>query len=150
MKSFANLIKTLDSTNKTSVKVDALATYFKIASPEDKVWAIAILSHRRPPRPVNTTLLRLWANELANIPLWLFEESYHIVGDLAETIALIIPSTKDASDKGLSNFLLEIIALKKKAGGREKSVFANQLASAKLLRAFCLYQINYRKFQNRN
>lgn len=121
MKSFANLIKTLDSTNKTTVKVDALATYFKIASPEDKVWAIAILSHRRPPRPVNTTLLRLWANELANIPLWLFEESYHIVGDLAETIALIIPSTKDASDKSLSNFLLEIIALKKKPEAEKKA-----------------------------
>ena len=102
MKNFAELIKTLDSSNKTNVKVDALTTYFKNASDEDKVWTIAILSHRRPPRPVNTTLLRLWANELANIPLWLFEESYHIVGDLAETIALIIPATKEHSDKSLS------------------------------------------------
>ena len=60
MKNFAQLIKTLDSSNKTNVKVDALTTYFKNASPEDKVWTIGILSHRRPPRPVNTTLLRLW------------------------------------------------------------------------------------------
>lgn len=114
MKNFANLIKTLDSSNKTSVKVDALTIYFKNASNEDKVWTIAILSHRRPPRPVNTTLLRLWANELAKIPLWLFEESYHIVGDLAETIALIIPTTKEHSDKSLTEYLQEIIALKKK------------------------------------
>lgn len=114
MKNFAQLIKNLDSSNKTNVKVDALTTYFKNASPEDKVWTIAILSHRRPARPVNTTLLRLWANELANIPLWLFEESYHIVGDLAETIALIIPTTKEHSDKSLTEFLQEIIALKKK------------------------------------
>ncbi|RRJ89360.1 ATP-dependent DNA ligase [Flavobacterium macacae] len=114
MKNFANLIKTLDSSNKTSVKVEALTTYFKNASNEDKVWTIAILSHRRPPRPVNTTLLRLWANELAKIPLWLFEESYHIVGDLAETIALIIPTTKEHSDKSLTEYLQEIIALKKK------------------------------------
>jgi len=114
MKNFANLIKTLDSSNKTSVKVDALTEYFRYASDEDKVWTIAILSHRRPPRPVNTTLLRIWANELANIPLWLFEESYHIVGDLAETIALIIPTTDGHSDKSLTEFLQEMIALKKK------------------------------------
>jgi DNA ligase 1 len=120
MKNFAQLIKTLDSSNKTNVKVDALTTYFKNASPEDKVWTIAILSHRRPARPVNTTLLRLWGNELANIPLWLFEESYHIVGDLAETIALIIPTTKEHSDKSLTEFLQEIIALKKKTDSEKK------------------------------
>ena len=91
MKHFAELIKRLDSTNKTNTKVEALTNYFKEAPDQDKVWTIAILSHRRPPRPVNTTLLRTWASELSNIPLWLFEESYHIVGDLAETIALVIP-----------------------------------------------------------
>ncbi|RZJ72137.1 ATP-dependent DNA ligase [Flavobacterium sp.] len=115
MKNFANLIKALDSSNKTSVKVDALTNYFRNASDQDKVWTIAILSHRRPPRPVNTTLLRLWANELANIPLWLFEESYHIVGDLAETIALVIPATKEHSDKSLTEYMREMIALKKKS-----------------------------------
>lgn len=114
MKNFAELIKALDSSNKTSVKVEALTNYFRSASDQDKVWTIAILSHRRPPRPVNTTLLRIWANELAQIPLWLFEESYHIVGDLAETIALIIPTTTEHSDKSLTEYLKEMIALKKK------------------------------------
>ena len=121
MKNFANLIKALDSSNKTTIKVDALIEYFKNASPEDKVWTIAILSHRRPPRPVNTTLLRLWANELANIPMWLFEESYHIVGDLAETIALIIPTTKEHSNKSLTEYLQEIIALKKKTDEEKRA-----------------------------
>ncbi len=120
MKNFANLIRTLDSSNKTTVKVEALTNYFRTASPKDKVWTIAILSHRRPPRPVNTTLLRLWANELANIPIWLFEESYHIVGDLAETIALIIPSSTEHSDKSLTEYLQEIIALKKKSDEEKK------------------------------
>ncbi|MBF6607714.1 MAG: ATP-dependent DNA ligase, partial [Flavobacterium sp.] len=115
MKNFANLIKALDNSNRTSVKVDALTDYFQHASNQDKVWTIAILSHRRPPRPVNTTLLRIWANELANIPLWLFEESYHIVGDLAETIALVIPTTREHSDKSLTEYLREMIDLKKKA-----------------------------------
>jgi len=120
MKNFAQLIKALDSSNKTNVKVDALTLYFKTASSQDKVWAIAILSHCRPPRPVNTTLLRIWANELANIPSWLFEESYHIVGDLAETIALIIPATKEHSDKSLTEYLQEIIALRKKSDAEKK------------------------------
>ena len=71
MRAFADLIKTLDSTNKTTLKVEALTEYFKNAEDKDKVWTIAILSHRRPPRPVNTTLMREWASELANIPLML-------------------------------------------------------------------------------
>jgi len=99
MKQFAELIKTLDSTNKTTLKVEALAHYLSSASDKDKVWTIAILSHRRPPRPVNTTLMRAWASEFSKIPLWLFEESYHIVGDLAETIALVIPPSEESSEK---------------------------------------------------
>lgn len=120
MKRFADLIKKLDSTNKTTLKVEALAEYFKTAPDKDKVWTIAILSHRRPPRPVNTTLLREWAAELANIPLWLFEESYHIVGDLAETIALVIPHSDDSSEKSLNEFLQEIIELKPKKEAEKK------------------------------
>lgn len=120
MRNFAALIKTLDSSNKTSVKVEALTEYFLHASDPDKVWTIALLSHRRPPRPVNTTLLRLWASELANIPLWLFEESYHIVGDLAETIALIIPDSKEHSEKSLSEYVGEMIALKSKSEAEKR------------------------------
>jgi DNA ligase-1 len=121
MRLFSNLIRILDSTNKTNAKVEALTDYFRQASDSDKVWAIAILSHRRPPRPVNTTLLRLWANDLANIPLWLFEESYHIVGDLAETIGLIIPTSESHTDKSLTTFLTEIIELKKKSEEDKKA-----------------------------
>ncbi|MDX1753944.1 MAG: ATP-dependent DNA ligase [Salinimicrobium sediminis] len=112
MNEFAALIRELDSTNKTTVKVAALTRYFQRVANNDKVWAIAILSHRRPPRPVNTTLLRTFAAELANIPLWLFEESYHIVGDLAETIALVIPPAEESSEKSLTQYLEEIIDLK--------------------------------------
>ncbi|WP_416446311.1 ATP-dependent DNA ligase [Leeuwenhoekiella sp. A16] len=126
MKQFAELIRQIDSTNKTNLKVEALAAYFREANPYDKLWAIAILSHRRPPRPVNTTLLRTWATELANIPLWLFEESYHIVGDLAETIALIIPASEESTDKSLTQFLEEMIALKKKTDEEKREyLFTN-------------------------
>ena len=129
MKNFSQLIKALDSSNKTSVKVDALTDYFRNASDTDRVWTIAILSHRRPPRPVNTTLLRMWATELANIPVWLFEESYHIVGDLAETIALVIPTTKNQSDKSLTEFVEEMISLKKKTDEEKRDyLHSNWLA----------------------
>jgi len=125
MKRFSQLIKTLDSTNKTNVKVKALANYFSAATEKDKVWTIAILSHRRPPRPVNTTLLREWASELANIPLWLFEESYHIVGDLAETIALVVPSDETSTKKSLTQFLQEMIWLKKQSDLDKKAYLFN-------------------------
>ncbi|MUP44812.1 ATP-dependent DNA ligase [Gramella sp. BOM4] len=128
MRRFAELIRTLDSTNKTTLKVEALTEYFREAPGRDKVWTIAILSHRRPPRPVNTTLMREWASELANIPLWLFEESYHIVGDLAETIALIIPASEASSEKSLDQFLQEIIELKSKSEEKKKEyLFENWL-----------------------
>ena len=112
MKAFSKLIKLIDSTNKTNLKVQALAEYLQQADDDDKLWTIAILSHRRPKRPVNTTLLRQWATEISGIPLWLFEESYHIVGDLAETIALIIPTSNEETDKSLSTYIHEIIELK--------------------------------------
>ncbi|MDG1571209.1 ATP-dependent DNA ligase [Robiginitalea sp. M366] len=114
MEAFAHLIRTLDSTNKTNVKVAALAAYFREAPDPDKVWTIAILSHRRPPRPVNTRLLREWAAEMAGIPMWLFEESYHIVGDLAETIALVLPHPENggAPLPSLSEYLEDMVGLK--------------------------------------
>ena len=120
MKQFAQLIRTLDSTNKVNPKVEALAHYFKVARPEDKVWTIALLSHRRPSRPVNTTLLRQWAGEEAGISDWLFEESYHIVGDLAETIALVLPKPTEESSKTLSDFLKDMIVLKAKSEKEKK------------------------------
>ena len=120
LQTFALLIERLDATNKTNQKVAALADYFEEANDEDKLWTIAILSHRRPPRPVNTTLLREYAAELANIPLWLFEDSYHIVGDLAETIALVIPDRAQKTTKPLSTFLQEIIELRSKDDGAKK------------------------------
>ena len=111
MRRFADLFKRLDQTTKTNAKVAALAEYFGEASESDKLWTIALLSGRRPKRTVNATRLREWAAEHAGIPLWLFEESYPIVGDLAETIALILPEPNKGSNKGLTEWINEIRAL---------------------------------------
>ncbi|MEO0665321.1 MAG: ATP-dependent DNA ligase, partial [Pseudomonadota bacterium] len=90
---------------KTTVKVAALADYFRDAPEEDRIWTIALFSGRRPKRAVTTTRLREWAAERAGIPLWLFEEAYPIVGDLAETIALVLPPPAQTSDHSLSHWI---------------------------------------------
>ena len=121
MKTFAQLIQKIDSTNKTNAKVKALKTYFEKAEDKDKVWTIAILSHRRPPRPVNSTQIREYAGELSEIPAWLFEESYHIVGDLAETIALVLPQNNTESEKPLHAYLEDMLSLKSKSDEAKKA-----------------------------
>ncbi len=111
MKRFADLFTALDQTTKTNAKVAALADYFAEAPDDDRLWTIALLSGRRPRRTVTTTLLREWAAERADIPLWLFEEAYPIVGDLAETIALVLPPARGRSDRTLSEWIAEIRGL---------------------------------------
>ena len=69
--------------------------YFAIAPDDDKVWVIAIFSGRRPRRAVNSRLMREWCSEITHYPSWLFDECYHTVGDLAETLALLFPETKE-------------------------------------------------------
>lgn len=93
MKAFAELIHTLGTTTKTNAKLDALVKYFSIAHDKDKVWVIALFSGRRPRRAVNSSQLAGYCIEVAGLPFWLFEESYHTVGDLSETIALLLPET---------------------------------------------------------
>jgi len=120
MKDFVRLFKMVDQTTKTNAKIEALASYFRSARDKDKVWTIALFSHRRPKRTVTTSLLREWAAEYANLPDWLFEESYHIVGDLAETIALILPSPDSESDYSLDSWIKYNIALKDKPEEEKK------------------------------
>lgn len=91
MKLFAQLYTELDQTTRTTVKVQALVAYFRAAAPEDAVWAVRFLTGRKPRQAVPSPLLRRWAAEEAGIPDWLFEACYEVVGDLAETITLVLP-----------------------------------------------------------
>lgn len=97
MKRFAQLFRELDATTKTNTKLAALERYFTDAPPADAAWAVFYLSGGRMKRLVKTSLLREWAAEQAGLPLWLLEECYHHVGDLAETLALILPAPGPAS-----------------------------------------------------
>ena len=111
MKEFAALFRTLDGSTKTNVKVAALADYFRAAPDEDRLWCVALFSGRRPRRAVTTTQLRAWAADHAGIPPWLFEEAYPIVGDLAETIALVLPTARTCHDQSLTHWITSLRAL---------------------------------------
>ncbi len=105
MKEFAELFLALDRTNKTNDKVELLRNYFSHASDADKIWALALFTGRRPSFKVNRTQMQHWAAEQANIPEWLFRESYNSVGDLGETISLILPQHDSLlDDKPLSQW----------------------------------------------
>ena len=111
MKAFAALFAQLDESTKTSVKVAALADYFRTAPDSDKLWTTALFTGRRPKRVITAAKLRLWAAEVAGLPDWLFEESYSIVGDLAETIALVLPPPRATSDESLTDWIMHLRAL---------------------------------------
>ena len=102
MKAFARLYAALDETTKTNEKVAALVDYFRIASPADAAWAVHFLIGRRPKRLIPARRLAELAAERAGVPMWLFEESYDAVGDLAETIALLLPGEGSEMDEPLS------------------------------------------------
>jgi DNA ligase 1 len=107
MKRFARLYTALDETTATNEKVAALASYFAGAPPADAAWAVHFLIGRRPKRLVSSSRLRAWAAEQAGVPDWLFEESYHAVGDLAETITLLLPPHEDSSELSLAYWVEE-------------------------------------------
>src|SRR5437868_1077761 len=89
MRLFTELVNVLGSATKTNDKLGALSHYFSLAADKDKVWVIAIFSGRRPKRTVNGSQLAQWCIEMIGLPAWLFDESYHTVGDLGEAIALL-------------------------------------------------------------
>src|SRR5689334_11376903 len=95
MKAFAQLYTALDETTATNEKVAALVEFFRTAPAEDAAWAVHFLTGRRPKRLVSAPDLRAWAAQEAGIPEWLFEGSYQAVGDLAETITLLLPDAPE-------------------------------------------------------
>lgn len=105
MKRFAQLFNELDASTATNAKVDALKRYFARASDADAAWAVYFLSGGKPRQVVPTAVLRTLAQQRAGIAPWLFDECYQAVGDLAETIAHVLPVTPQLSDVGLAEWV---------------------------------------------
>jgi len=105
MKRFSQLFEELDASTATNAKVDALKRYFDQASDADAAWAVYFLSGGKPRQVVPTGMLSELARQQAGIAPWLFDECYQAVGDLAETIAHVLPMAAETSDVGLAEWV---------------------------------------------
>lgn len=114
MKAFSEMFMQIDQTTSINEKIDALVQYFTIAEEEDAIWCVALLTGRRPKRTVKTNELWTWSGELTGLPEWLQAESYHIVGDLAETISLLLPETENAHSHSLHRIMQDLMDLENK------------------------------------
>jgi DNA ligase-1 len=100
MRRFAALYRRLDRSTATGDKRAALVDYFRDAPPEDAAWALWLLAGGKiggaRAKIAGTNELRDWIAEASGNPPWLVEESYHHVGDLAETLTLLLDDPPEA------------------------------------------------------
>jgi ATP-dependent DNA ligase len=87
---FAALFDAIDRTTSVNAKVAAMRSYFASAPPADAAWAVFFLTGRRLKRLVPSAAIRAWTIEATGIPEWLYDESHAVVGDAAETAALVL------------------------------------------------------------
>jgi DNA ligase-1 len=90
MRKFAALYDAIDSTTSTNAKVAAMARYFSEAPPADAAWAVFFLTGRRLKRLLPYAAIHDWTIAATGLPSWVIEESYSVVGDGAETSALVL------------------------------------------------------------
>jgi DNA ligase-1 len=107
MKAFAELFRRLDETNKTNRKVAALVDYFANAPPDDAAWVLYFLTGNRPKRLLKVRSIAQWCAAEAGVSDWMFDECYEVVGDLAETMALLLPEAASGSDQPLSYWVTQ-------------------------------------------
>ncbi len=117
---FASLIQELGDAGSTQVKIKLLTDYFSVAPDADKIWTIGLFTGRKLKRMVKTSLLSAWVSELKNLPAWLFDECYHQVGDLAETLALLLPQDERRAKEGNLSDYLNLLKSLEKASDEEK------------------------------
>lgn len=131
MKNFAALYRALDASTSSLAKQAALQLYFGNAAPRDAAWAVYFLAGGKPRQIVPSKLLKALAQLTSGLPQWLFDESYDAVGDLAETIALLLPATGPAQDICLSDWLeLHLVPLR---GAAPEQISASLLAQWQVL-----------------
>ena len=105
MKRFSQLFAELDATTSTNAKIDALQRYFAQAPARDAAWAVYFLAGGKPRQVVNMGFLAGLACQVAGIAGWLFDECYQAVGDLGETIALVLPRGNETTEVGLADWV---------------------------------------------
>ena len=113
MKRFAHLFQRLDRSTATLDKRAALVDYLREAPPTDAVWGLWLLSGRKiggaRAKLATTGELRAWIADVATTPPWLVDDAYHHVGDLAETLTLLLddPPADRQLDLSLATWIEE-------------------------------------------
>jgi DNA ligase-1 len=101
MQRFAALYAELDRTASTLAKREAIAAYLQAAPAADAAWAVYVLGGGKLRRLATSGELRQALSASTGYADWLIDESYSHVGDLAETVALMLPGG-DGSLAGVS------------------------------------------------
>lgn len=107
MKAFAELYRRLDEIQGAGERVKALVTYLGQTPAADAIWAISLITGQKPPGIVSIHRLKQWAVEACNLPPWMFEACHKVSGDLAETIALLLPPARTHDDRPLHRWIEE-------------------------------------------
>ena len=133
MNEFATLIHHLSGTNSILEKKVLLADYFSKAEDQDKLWGLALFIGKKPKRTISAGQLKEWCAEFTGIQEWLFEASYQRVGDLAETISLLISNQMKTEKQNIENrqnklseYLLKLILLSKSDKDVKKNYIISQ------------------------
>jgi DNA ligase-1 len=126
MRRFAELFEELDTTTSINEKLAALVRYFRSAPAQDAAWAAYFLSGRRLKRLVGPATLREWLLGETGMPEWLLDETYAEVGDLAETIALLIDADIEETpeDVSLAEWIERLLSLTGMTSGQQRSTVA--------------------------
>ncbi|WP_284336579.1 ATP-dependent DNA ligase [Comamonas sp. NoAH] len=102
MSRFTQLYQALDQAGGNKDRVQALQSYFAQVEPSEASWAIYVLSGGKinagKNRIATTTELRAWLADLVRLPDWMVDDCYRQVGDLAETLALLVESQRSAAN----------------------------------------------------
>lgn len=92
MNAFVQLFFDLEQTQSTREKVHVLVRYFQQTGETEGCWVPALFLGKTGLKRISSRILKEAAMEVAEIPEWLFQETYQVVGDLAETIAGLVSS----------------------------------------------------------
>ncbi len=107
MNRFSRLYDAIDRTTSTNAKVAAMAAYFASAPPADAAWAVFFLTGRRLKRLLPYSSINSWTLAATGLPPWILDECYAVVGDGAETAALVLDQlpTAPLEDVALSRWV---------------------------------------------
>ena len=111
MQRFVELFLALDRSNKSKDKTEALTAFFLESPAADAAWGLYFLSGKKLPAIAKSSQLRAWAADISGLPSWLIERCYETAGDLAETLALLLPTNEldSATDDSLTTVVENLL-----------------------------------------